>query len=70
MQSQTQTLLLPLDNNGSSACAQGDVINLNSSNVTAFNSVGNTLTITNATAFPIANIKVKVVTTVTRTASE
>ena len=68
--SNTDFVVTVLDNNGSSACAQGDVINLNSSNVTAFNSVGNTLTITNATAFPIANIKVKVVTTVTRTASD
>ena len=50
--------------------AQGDVINLNSSTTTAFNAVGNTLTISNATLFPIAGIKCKVVTTVTRTASD
>ena len=45
-----------------------DVINMNSTNTT-FNASGNTLTITNTNAFPAANIKCKVTTTVTRTAS-
>ena len=68
--SNTDFVITVLDNNTSSACAQGDIINLNSSNVTAFNQIGTELTITNTTAFPIAGIKCKVVTTVTRTASD
>jgi len=68
--SNTDFVVTILDNNGSGAVAQGDVINLNSSTTTAFNAVGNTLTISNATLFPIAGIKCKVVTTVTRAASD
>tara|TARA_A200000159_G_scaffold21006_1_gene17706 strand:+ start:1606 stop:7968 length:6363 start_codon:yes stop_codon:yes gene_type:complete len=66
--SNTDFIVSVLDDNGSSAIAQGDLINLNSSNTT-FNATGNTLTITNSTALPAANIKCKVTTTVTRTAS-
>lgn len=66
--SNTDFIVSVLDNNGSGAIAKGDLINLNSSNTT-FNASGNTLTITNTNALPIANIKCKVITTVTRTAS-
>ena len=68
IKSNTDFIVSVLDNNGSGAIAQGDLINLNSSNTT-FNASGNTLTITNTNALPIANIKCKVTTTVTRTAS-
>ncbi len=66
--SNTDFVVSVLDDNGSGAIAKGDLINLNSSNTT-FNASGNTLTITNTNALPIANIKCKVTTTVTRTAS-
>ena len=66
--SNTDFIVSVLDNNGSGAIAKGDLINLNSSNTT-FNASGDTLTITNTNALPIANIKCKVITTVTRTAS-
>ena len=65
--SNTDFVVSVLANSGSGAAA-GDLINLNSSNTT-FNASGNTLTITNTNAFPAANIKCKLVTTVTRTAS-
>ena len=65
--SNTDFVVSVLTNSGSGAAA-GDLINMNSSNTT-FNASGNTLTITNTNAFPAANIKCKVTTTVTRTAS-
>ncbi len=65
--SNTDFVVSVLSNSGSGAAA-GDLINMNSSNTT-FNASGNTLTITNTNAFPAANIKCKVTTTVTRTAS-
>ena len=65
--SNTDFVVSVLANSGSGA-AVGDVINMNSTNTT-FNASGNTLTITNTNAFPAANIKCKVTTTVTRTAS-
>jgi len=57
-----------LDDNSASGVAKGDLLNLDSSNTT-FNANGNVLTITNNTQLNSANIKCKVTTTVTRTAS-
>ena len=65
--SNTDFVVSVLANSGSGAAA-GDLINLNSTNTT-FNASGNSLTITNTNAFPAANIKCKLITTVTRTAS-
>jgi len=65
--SNTDFVVSVLANSGSGASA-GDLINLNSTNTT-FNASGNSLTITNTNAFPAANIKCKLITTVTRTAS-
>tara|TARA_R110001592_G_scaffold98717_3_gene281623 strand:- start:939 stop:7322 length:6384 start_codon:yes stop_codon:yes gene_type:complete len=65
--SNTDFVVSVLANSGSGAAA-GDLINLNSSN-TSFSATGNSLTITNTNAFPAANIKCKLVATVTRTAS-
>ena len=48
--------------------AEGDVLNINSSNL-SFSAVGNQLTITNNTQLNSANIKCKVIATVTRTQS-
>ena len=57
-----------LDDNSASGVAKGDLLNLDSSN-TSFVANGNVLTITNNTQLNSANIKCKVTTTVTRTAS-
>ena len=57
-----------LDDNSASGVSKGDLLNLDSSN-TSFVANGNVLTITNNTQLNSANIKCKVTTTVTRTAS-
>ena len=57
-----------LDDNSASGVSKGDILNLESSNL-SFNANGNVLTITNSTQLNSANIKCKVTTTVTRTAA-
>ena len=58
-----------LDNNSAGGCADGDVINLTAT-TSSFNISGNQLTITNTTVFNASGIKVKLLTTVRRTAAE
>ena len=55
-----------LDDNSAGGVAKGDILNLDSSNL-SFSPNGNVLTITNNTQLNSANIKCKVTTTVTRT---
>ena len=64
--SNTDFLVSVLDDNSASGVAEGDVLNINSSNL-SFSAVGNQLTITNNTQLNSANIKCKVIATVTRT---
>ena len=64
--SNTDFLVSILDDNSASGVAEGDVLNINSSNL-SFSAVGNQLTITNNTQLNSANIKCKVIATVTRT---
>ena len=64
--SNTDYIAVVLDNNSRSGCADGDIINLTSSN-TSFSGTGTrNLTITNNTVFNGAGVKVQLLTTVLR----
>ena len=64
--SNTDYIAVVLDNNSRSGCADGDIINLTSSNTTFSGTGTRDLTITNNTVFNGSGVKVQLLTTVLR----